>query len=90
MEWKELIESCAFLAELELTLDLWGPVPTEYVGLAFEKLCALTEERFDQDSFNRIGLNHPELFFDSEPVVSSLFFPFSSFFYIFSRLNTLR
>ena len=77
MEWKELIQSCKILSELELTFDLWGLPPTEYFGLAYHKLCELADFKFDQYSFNRICQNYLALFADSQSV--SFFFTLSTY-----------
>ena len=76
MDWETLIQSCKFLSELELTLDLWAPIPREFIGLAFSQLCKLANSNFDRAIFDSICQHHPYLFVDNIQVSAFLFFYF--------------
>ena len=77
MDWETLyIGSCKFLSELELTLDLWAPIPQEFIWLAFLQLCKLAKSSFGRAIFDSICQNHPYLFVNNAQVSAFLFFYF--------------
>ena len=75
MDWETLIRSCATLKELENLFDLWSPIPQEFIELAYEKLCEISVDNLDSQSFY-----YPELFVDNIQVSAFLFF-YSCYYY---------
>ena len=77
MDWETLIGSCSSLKELDNFFDLWAPIPSEFIGLAYDELCELSIDNFDQAAFDSLTFYYSELFAVNIQVSAFLF----SFFY---------